>query len=217
VTFTAGLYLGKYYAAADLEYQEPGRPDTAVGLTDPDTIEITNHPGTVLTTTTPRWPDGRDPSLHYQADVPQDSHYDFNLVVGDASQLATVPAPDAFTGLRFNGNTADPSAQLVIPAHWNGPTVTVSWDILDGSQVDISGPPGGWNVNCPIFTLPPASGADPGKLDLSPPNPSNSSGTCNYEILVNRTQTTPLTGTLKVKSGTLVQENTLNILYQVGP
>jgi hypothetical protein len=137
--------------------------------------------------------------------------------VGDASQFATVAAPDAFTGLRYNGNTADPSALIVIPAHWNGPTVTVSWDIIDGSQVEVGPNLYSGTVNCPLLTFPSGAGADPGKLDLSPPKPTNSSGTCHYEIVVNRIKSTPLTGTLTVKSGTLVQENTLNILFQVGP
>jgi hypothetical protein len=214
MTLTAGLDLGKYYAAADVEDQEPGKPDSPVELTDPNKIEITNHPGTVLTKTT-RWPDVRDPGVHYQAYVPQDSHEDFNLVVGDASQLATVPAPDAFTGLRYNGSTSDPSAPLVIPAHWNGPAVTVSWDIIDGSQVEAGLL--GSAADCPLLTLQATSGADPGKLSLSPPNPNNSSSTCHYEIIIARTKSTPLTGTLKVKSGTLVQEDTLHIQFQVGP
>jgi hypothetical protein len=92
--------------------------------------------------------------------------------------------------------------------------VTPSWDIGDGYQVDFA--PSVATASCPSLTVPP-SGPDPGKLNLSPPNPSNTSATCHYDIIVDRTKATPLAGTLKVKSGTLVQEARLNIQYVVGP
>jgi hypothetical protein len=215
VTFTAGLDKGQYIVQADLEYQEPGKSSSFVELTDPDTIELTSSPGTVLTVHGfERLPVGGVAHTSYVANVAQDSHYDFNLVVGADSQLVTVPAPDGFSNVRYDGNTADPSVPLTIPAHWNGPTVTPSWNIGEGYRVDFVTTT--VSSGCPALTVPP-SGSDPGKLDLSPPQPTNSSATCHYEIVVDRSKSTPLSGILKVKSGTLVQEDTLHILYVVGP
>jgi hypothetical protein len=215
VTFRVGLDQGRYIVQADLEYQEPGKPSSFVSLTAPDKIELTNSPGTVLMVQGfERLPVGGVSHTAYHADVAQDSHYDFNLVVGGDSQLATVPAPDGFTNVRYDGNTADPAVPLTITAHWNGPTATPSWNIGDGYRVDFV--TSTLSSGCPSLTVP-ASGPDPGKLDLTPPKPNNSAATCHYQIILDRAKSTALGGTLKVKSGTLIQEDTLNILYVVGP